>query len=171
MIICTPEASAAARQFGRVRASARPSRAASSASPAPLTAAIVASISVSGMIEIAHQAEPDWPPVTWRAGQPMLMSMMSAPAASAIRAPSAIQRVSAAGQLNDMRPDAGGLAAQPGHRPARARSSLAVISDTTSPAPRRAASRRNGASVTPDIGREKDAVGDSNIAYFQGLTV
>src|SRR6266436_39953 len=28
----------------------------------------------------------------------------------------------------------------------------AVISDTTSPAPKRAASRRNGASVTPDIG-------------------
>ena len=32
------------------------------------------------------------------------------------------------------------------------KSRLAVISETTRPAPRRAASRRNGASVTPDIG-------------------
>ena len=37
----------------------------------------------------------------------------------------------------------------------RASAAHAVISEITSPAPRRAASRRNGASVTPDIGARK----------------
>ena len=59
-----------------------------------LTAEIVASMRLTARPRSRIRAEPDWPPVTWRAGQPMLMSMMSAPAASAIRAPSAIQCVS-----------------------------------------------------------------------------
>src|SRR5262249_56010108 len=37
------------------------------------------------------------------------------------------------------------------HRPS-ARADVATISETTRPAPSRAARRRNGASVTPDIG-------------------
>ena len=39
-------------------------------------------------------AEPESPLVTWRAGHPMLISMMSAPSPTAIRAPSAIHLVS-----------------------------------------------------------------------------
>ena len=41
---------------------------------------------------------------------------------------------------------------QPRVAPALDQLAQAVISDTTSPAPSRATSRRNGASVTPDIG-------------------
>src|ERR1700716_883126 len=49
------------------------------------------------------------------------------------------------------------------------RSSLAVISETTRPAPREAASRRNGASVTPDIGASKTRLATSISPIFSGL--
>ena len=59
----------------------------------------------------------------------------------------------AARELNDMRAYSGRLAPQPRHWAAIfTRSSLAVISETTNPAPRAAVKRRKGASVTPDIG-------------------
>ena len=48
------------------------------------------------------------------AGQPMLISTMRAPAASAMRTPSAIERGIAAGELNDMRLDARAFGAQLG---------------------------------------------------------
>ncbi len=70
-----------------------------------------------------------------------------------MRAPSRHPARLAAGKLHDVEADAlrfgaqqrvaGGLAT---------RSALAVISETTRPAPSRATRRRNGASVTPDIG-------------------
>ena len=43
--------------------------------------------------------------------------------------------------------------------PAPASAAQAVISDTTSPAPSDAARRRNGASVTPDIGASSTGLG------------
>src|SRR5258707_4266477 len=49
------------------------------------------------------------------------------------------------------------------------RSSLAVISETTRPAPSEAASRRNGASVTPDIGASKTRFAISISPIFSGL--
>src|ERR1700678_3126600 len=49
------------------------------------------------------------------------------------------------------------------------RSSLAVISDTTSPAPRVAAKRRNGASVIPDMGAKKTRPASSISPIFNGL--
>src|ERR1700719_343964 len=49
------------------------------------------------------------------------------------------------------------------------RSLLAVISETTSPAPRVAANRRNGASVTPDIGASRTRLATSISPIFNGL--
>src|ERR1700678_2189186 len=49
------------------------------------------------------------------------------------------------------------------------RSQLAVISETTSPAPRAAANRRNGASVTPDIGASRTRLATSISPIFNGL--
>src|SRR3984957_19489576 len=49
------------------------------------------------------------------------------------------------------------------------RSSLAVISETTSPAPRDAAKRRNGASVMPDMGAKKTRPASSISPIFNGL--
>src|ERR1700704_3113565 len=48
------------------------------------------------------------------------------------------------------------------------RSSLAVISETTRPAPSEAASRRNGASVIPDIGASKTLLATSISPIFSG---
>src|ERR1700754_2541573 len=49
------------------------------------------------------------------------------------------------------------------------RSSLAVISETTRPAPSRAASRRKGASVTPDMGARRTRLATSISPIFNGL--
>src|ERR1700738_4060193 len=49
------------------------------------------------------------------------------------------------------------------------RSLLAVISETTRPAPSEAASRRNGASVTPDIGARMTRLAISISRIFNGL--
>ena len=51
------------------------------------------------------------------------------------------------------------------------RSSLAVISETTRPAPSEAASRRKGASVTPDIGASKTRLATSISPILSGLNV
>src|SRR6201991_3222637 len=50
------------------------------------------------------------------------------------------------------------------------RSSLAVISETTRPAPSEAASRRKGASVTPDIGANKTRFAIAISPIFSGLS-
>src|SRR5947209_14398300 len=49
------------------------------------------------------------------------------------------------------------------------RSSLAVISDTTRPAPSAAARRRNGTSVTPDIGARKTGFAIARLPIFRDL--
>ena len=49
------------------------------------------------------------------------------------------------------------------------RSSLAVISETTSPAPRAAANRLNGASVTPDMGARRTRLATAMSPIFNGL--
>src|SRR5436190_10526418 len=49
------------------------------------------------------------------------------------------------------------------------RSSLAVISEITRPAPSAAVKRRNGASVTPDIGARRTGLPISILPIFNGL--
>jgi len=49
------------------------------------------------------------------------------------------------------------------------RSLLAVISETTSPAPRAAANLRNGASVIPDMGASRTRLATSISPIFNGL--
>src|ERR1700761_3489690 len=49
------------------------------------------------------------------------------------------------------------------------RSSLAVISETTRPAPGEAASRRNGASAIPDIGASRTRLASSISPIFSGF--
>src|SRR6266849_9542139 len=51
----------------------------------------------------------------------------------------------------------------------RTRSSLAVISDTTRPAPSAAVKRRKGASVTPDIGARRTRLATVISPIFKGL--
>src|SRR3954447_24282189 len=51
------------------------------------------------------------------------------------------------------------------------RSSLAVISDTTRPAPSAAASRRNGASVMPDIGASSTGFAIATLPILKDLAL
>ena len=76
----------------------------------------------------------------------------------------------AAGELHDMRADARSprMRSRDIGRPWTS-SSLAVISETTSPAPSAAASRRNGASVMPDIGARSTRLAISISPIFNGL--
>jgi hypothetical protein len=132
------------------------------------TAAMVASINDRAWSRSRISAEPDCPPVTCRAGQPMLMSMMAAPQASAIRAASPIQRASHPANCTTCvrrpRPSARNRASG---RP-WASAPLAVISETTNPAPRSAARRRNGASVIPDIGAKITGFGSVRLPMTTG---
>jgi hypothetical protein len=117
------------------------------------TAPTTASISRSAWSRSRISAEPDSPPTTFLAGQPMLMSMIRAPCPSTMRAASAIQCASRPASCT-------AVAASVRPSSARARtegfactiSSLATISDTTRPAPKDATSLRNGRSVIPAIG-------------------
>src|SRR5215471_16645852 len=99
----------------------------------------------------------------------MLMSMTLAPFASAMRAPSAIQRASQPASCTTCTstplPSARSRASP---RPST-RAELAVISDTTSPAPSRAANRRYGASVTPDIGASTTGLGSLTLPIETGF--
>src|SRR4051794_35218076 len=76
----------------------------------------------------------------------------------------------AAGELHDMRPDAGGLATQPGHRPAvyEIVASGHLGHHQPGAEPRRQTSKRG----IRDAGhrREKNPVGELNTAYFQRFT-
>ena len=116
------------------------------------TAATVASIKVTAWSRSRISAEPNSPLVTCRAGQPMLMSITSAPSPAAIRAPSAIQRASQPASCTTWVALPGGSNRSWALRLPAASAAQAVISETTRPAPISAARRRKGASVTPDIG-------------------
>ena len=106
--------------------------------------------------------------VTCFEGQPMLMSIIWAPCASAMRAPSAIQCGSQpaswttriATPLLSERTEAS--------RSPRTKPAQAVISETTSPAPSRSARRRNGASVIPDIGARITRFGTQTVPMDSG---
>src|ERR1700754_4427538 len=95
--------------------------------------------------------------------------MISPPPASAIRAPSAIQLASQPANCTTCGPIP--VASQRNRDIGRplTRSLLAVISETTSPAPKAAAKRRNGASVTPDIGASSTGVPTAISPIFRGL--
>jgi len=98
----------------------------------------------------------------------MLMSMMAAPQASAMRAPSPIQCAAQPANCTTCvaKPPPSARSSASGRRSAR--SSLAVISDTTRPAPRRATKRRKGASVTPDIGAKITGLGSATLPIIIG---
>ncbi|OIQ64795.1 hypothetical protein GALL_536530 [mine drainage metagenome] len=130
---------------------------------------MVASISLTAWSRSRINADPDWPPVTWRAGHPILISMISAPADSAMRAPSAIHLTSQPASCTTC-----GAIPVASHRSRDmgrpfTRSSLAVISETTSPAPSAAVRRRKGASVTPDMGARKTRLATRISPIFNGL--
>src|ERR1700753_1928714 len=97
------------------------------------------------------------------------MSMMSAPASSATLAPSLIQCAWQRGSCTTGGPMP--AASQRNREIGRpcARSSLAVISETTRPAPSLAASRRKGASVTPDMGASRTLLARAISPTFKGL--
>jgi 2-C-methyl-D-erythritol 4-phosphate cytidylyltransferase len=137
-----------------IRSSSQPSRVFSvtGTSTAPTTA----SISDSAWSRSRISAEPERPPTTFLAGQPMLMSMIRAPCPATMRAASAIQQGSRPASCT-------AVAASPRPSSARARtegfsstiSRLATISETTRPAPKDATSRRNGRSVIPAMGARR----------------
>src|SRR6056297_3234064 len=159
VIIRTPAASARRASSGALRKlSFQPSRVFSVTGT--LTAPATASISVSAWSRSFISAEPLAPPplaeVTFLAGQPMLMSISRAPRASTCRAASAIQRASRPASctavLSSPAPSSA-FSRTPGF--ACTISWLATISLTTSPAPNRATSWRNGRSVIPAMGARK----------------
>ena len=102
------------------------------------------------------KAEPDKAPVTFRAGQPIFMSIISAPASSQAFAPIAIQ----CGSRPTSWMESGSTSPCPeafaifSASPA-ANLSLATISETTKPGSKCCKTLRNGKSVTPDIGAIK----------------
>src|SRR5579885_1379268 len=98
-------------------------------------------------------AEPAWPFTTFFTGQPKLMSMIAAPRSSLSRAASAMTSGSQPASCTAMGCSSGQFSAIfIDWREARIIAWLAIISDTTSPAPCFLTSRRNGRSVIPDIG-------------------
>ena len=148
----------------------RPSRAASSASPALSTAAIVASIRLWHDRDRASAPSPSRPPVTFWAGQPMLMSMMSAPASSADPRAFGHPARLAARQLDHMRTDAGGFAAQPGNG-----ASLDQIVAGGHLGNHESRTEGRGEPTKRSVSdaghrREEDRIGEVNIADFQWLS-
>src|SRR6266581_3542990 len=121
------------------------------------TAATAASMRREAWSRSRMSAEPAYPLVTRLAGQPMLMSMMSAPLAAAIRAPSPIQCGSHPASWTAWSASPTPAALSCASPSPDASASLAVISEITSPAPSCTASRRNGASVIPDMGATRQA--------------
>ena len=98
-------------------------------------------------------AEPAWPFTTFFTGQPKLMSMMAAPRSWFSFAASAITSGSQPASWTAMGNSSGSVRAMSRDwRDSRIMAWLAIISDTTSPAPARFTSRRKGRSVTPDMG-------------------
>src|SRR6185312_15153513 len=98
-------------------------------------------------------AEPAWPFTTFFTGQPKLMSISAAPRSALSFAASAMTRGSQPASCTAIGCSSGQFFAMVSDwRVSRIIASLAIISETTSPAPCRFTSRRNGRSVTPDIG-------------------
>ena len=96
---------------------------------------------------------PAWPLTIFFTGQPKLMSMMAAPRSWLSRAASAIDAGSQPASWTAMGNSSAQLVAIfMVWRDARIMAWLAIISETTSPAPLRLTSRRNGMSLTPDMG-------------------
>src|SRR6185295_5917440 len=95
--------------------------------------------------------------------------MMSAPAASATFAPSAIQWVSQPASWTTCVPTPAVSQRRSDIGLPYTSASLAVISETTSPAPSVAASRRKGASVTQDIGARRTRLAAAISPLFNGL--
>src|SRR5271154_3364331 len=88
------------------------------------------------------------------------MSTMAAPASTAIRAPSAIQRASQPASWTTCSPARWSSIRRSAMRLPSASAAQAVISEMTRPAPSDAAMRRNGASVMPDIGASSTGFGN-----------
>ena len=117
------------------------------------TAATVASMirRASGSSRI--RAEPAYLLTTFLAGQPKLMSMIAAPRSWFRRAASAMTSGSQPASCTASGPSSGSLEAIFSVcRVARIMAWLAIISETTRPAPQALTTRRNGLSVTPDMG-------------------
>ena len=121
------------------------------------TAARIAPASGSSRIS----AEPDSLPVTFFAGQPILISMKVAPRSAAMRAASAMicgsQPASCTDSGTSLTVSMRSLRIS--LRTSRRMAALATISVTTRPPPARRTARRNGMSVTPDIGARMAACG------------
>ena len=94
-----------------------------------------------------------WPSATFFTGQPKLMSIRSAPRSTASRAASAIASGSQPASCSALTPPHPSISAIASVlRFSRTIAQEAIISETTMPPPSRFATRRNGRSVTPDIG-------------------
>ncbi len=133
------------------------------------TASTVASISDQRVVEIAHQRRARLPAghVPRRATHVDVDDGRAGSFgdARALRHPARL----AARELHDVNASALPFGAQARVGAAFAASaSLAVISETTRPAPSRATSRRNGASVTPDIGAKITALGSVRLPIVTG---
>ena len=103
--------------------------------------------------------------MTFFAGQPILMSMKLAPSAAAMRAASAMTGGSQPASCTDR---GASLTASVrnfriSERTSRRIAALAIISVTTRPPPARRTARRNGKSVTPDIGARTAACAISTV--------
>ncbi len=117
------------------------------------TALTVASRIFAACTSSRISEEPAWPFTTFFTGQPKLMSMMAAPRSSFSFAASAITSGSHPASWTDIGNSSGEfLAISRVLRFSRTMAAEAIISDTTRPAPPRFTIRRNGMSVTPDIG-------------------
>src|SRR5688572_5470795 len=100
--------------------------------------------------------EPAWPLTTFFTGQPKLMSMSAAPRSSLSLAASAMTSGSHPASWTAMGYSSGEFSAmRMVWRDSRIIAWLAIISETTSPAPSRFTRRRNGMSETPDMGARK----------------
>ncbi len=117
------------------------------------TALTVASRILPALTSSRIRAEPASPFTTFFTGQPKLMSMRAAPRSSLSLAASAITCGSQPASWTAIGASSGTFSAMRSDwRFCRIIASLAIISETTSPAPLRFTRRRNGRSVTPDIG-------------------
>ena len=165
----TPAASARAAMSGAFRlSSSQPSRILSVTGTS--TASTTASTSDSARSGSRIRAEPERPPTTFLAGQPMLMSMTCAPCPSSIRAARAIQTGSRPASWTEVRArpsPSSAFSSVPG-RPCTI-SWLAIISLTTRPAPKRETRSRNGRSVIPAMGASRTG-GVSAIAEGAAVT-
>ncbi len=158
MTIATPARSARAAISGAfIEPASQPRRILTvTGTPSAATAATTASTSRSARSGSLISADPERPFVTFFAGQPKLMSMIRAPCPAHQRAASAMATGSRPASWTAVRasPAPSSARARTSRRP-RTASALATISDTTRPAPRRAATVRNGRSVIPAIGARK----------------